>query len=450
MEELRQGILNQQYMSSQSSNSSYQNSNSSYQISNNIIDSIICKSIKKIGEHTISKIHKKNREKKYTAELISEIQNIFISYGTNNKLIIYDDSYEKICSLQTREWIYNILYYKSKINKAVDIIASSKKKLYIYNKIKNKYELMNELIIENNLLYLLSMGTYYISCCENTVFLCASLFDKLQGISKISIYENILMKSAIKINDNLIVFKSNKIASKGKSQLFLYNFRIKLDIQNFIKKSKENKEEYSFLYSPLGQALIIHNSKDPKEKAENRVLLFACKKYIKRQKNGIFALYNINQKLETQRFLSEKDKADSYFYNTKNFEPFCICPLLIVIESKYKIEPSVLTKESDYFLVGGFEKKTKQGLIKLYKIKYEEKLSIEYIQDIKLFDKYFKGFKGPISCITQSKKDGNLLITCWDGNVYLVNKPDISFYLKQDKEIEKSAIDFFPPKFVDC
>ena len=37
MEELRQGILNQQYMSSQSSNSSYQNSNSSYQISNNII-----------------------------------------------------------------------------------------------------------------------------------------------------------------------------------------------------------------------------------------------------------------------------------------------------------------------------------------------------------------------------------------------------------------------------
>ena len=42
------------------------------------------------------------------------------------------------------------------------------------------------------------------------------------------------MKSAIKINDNLLVFKSNKIASKGMSQLFLYNFRRKEDIPNFI------------------------------------------------------------------------------------------------------------------------------------------------------------------------------------------------------------------------
>ena len=35
------------------------------------------------------------------------------------------------------------------------------------------------------------------------------------------------MKSAIKINDSLLVFKSNKIVSNGMSQLFLYNFRIK-------------------------------------------------------------------------------------------------------------------------------------------------------------------------------------------------------------------------------
>ena len=60
MEKLRQEILNQKYISIQISNSSYQNSNS-------IIDSIIYKSIRKIGEHAISKKYKK-REKKYTVE----------------------------------------------------------------------------------------------------------------------------------------------------------------------------------------------------------------------------------------------------------------------------------------------------------------------------------------------------------------------------------------------
>ena len=71
-------------------------------------------------------------------------------------------------------------------------------------------------------------------------------------------------------------------------------------------------------------------------------------------------------------------------------------------------------------------------MIKLYKIIYDENnekvSSIEYIQDFKSYDNYFKGFKGPISCITQSKKDGNLLITCWDGNVYLVDKPFIHLF----------------------
>ena len=158
------------------------------------------------------------------------------------------------------------------------------------------------------------------------------------------IYEDILMKSAIKINDSLLVFKSNKIVSKGMSQLFLYNFRIKKYIPDFIQKGKEDKEEYSFLYSPLGQTSIIHISNDEKNDTENKILLFACKKYIKSQKNGIFVLYNFNEIIN--KFLSEKEKADSYFYNTDNFEPYCICPLLIV-ESKYSIEFLVETKETD-------------------------------------------------------------------------------------------------------
>ena len=88
-------------------------------------------------------------------------------------------------------------------------------------------------------------------------------------------------------------------------------------------------------------------------------------------------------------------------------------------------------------------------MIKLYKINYEindkeltqlSKFSIEYIQNVKILHDDFKGFKGPISCITQSKKDGNLLITCWDGKIHLVNYTILSLYFEQDEQIKKSFI----------
>ena len=75
-------------------------------------------------------------------------------------------------------------------------------------------------------------------------------------------------------------------------------------------------------------------------------------------------------------------------------------------------------------------------MIKLYKILYAQeydKIKIEYIQDIKLKDKIFTG---PISCITQSSTDGKILITCWDGNIYLFDYPKISYYVEYDEKIE--------------
>ena len=401
---------------------------------------------KKIGEHTFS-----SKDKNSTAEFITEIQNIFISFGTNNELNIYNDSYEKISTCPTEDWIYNVLYYNNKTNNTTGFAASSKKKIYIFSEEKNKsiYK-TSESPTDNNLLYLFSMeNNYYFSCCENTIFLYGSLFDKLQNQPKFTVYENKLMRSAIKIDNNFVAFKSNKISSKGVTQLLLFNFTKKKDTPEFLKK----EEEYSFIFSPLGQALIIHKShdKNANKDIENRILLFACKKYIKSQKNGIFAIYNMNDLLESQNNISDYDKADSYFYNTDNFNPYCICPLS-VNESKNILEVSLETKETNYFLVGGFEKKRNEGIIKLYKIIYEidekqfsklSKFSIEYIQDIKIFDKDFRGFKGPISCIIQSKKDGKVLITCWDGNIYLVYNLETSYYLNQDKEIKKPAIEFF-------
>ena len=40
----------------------------------------------------------------------------------------------------------------------------------------------------------------------------------------------------------------------------------------------------------------------------------------------------------------------------------------------------------------------------------------------------------PITCITQSNISGNILITCWDGNIYLFKPPNIDFFLNLDKK----------------
>ena len=78
-------------------------------------------------------------------------------------------------------------------------------------------------------------------------------------------------------------------------------------------------------------------------------------------------------------------------------------------------------------------------MIKLYKVNYGieyDQTTIDYIQDI-VFDKYFKDFKGAVSCITQSSKEGDILVSCWDGNVYLFGNINIDHYLIYDKEEEE-------------
>ena len=72
--------------------------NSSSQKSNITINSTFRRTIKKIGEHIYSNKDKNIIKKKYTAEFITEIKNIFVSGGTNNELVIYNYSYGKISS----------------------------------------------------------------------------------------------------------------------------------------------------------------------------------------------------------------------------------------------------------------------------------------------------------------------------------------------------------------
>jgi len=114
---------------------SYYSSNSSIQNSNSIINFNICKSIKKIGDHKIYKKNKKNIKKIYTAEFITDIQNIFVSCGTNNELIIYNDSYEKINIYKTEDWIYNASELDiSVIEKNLVFMHPLKKDRYLFSR----------------------------------------------------------------------------------------------------------------------------------------------------------------------------------------------------------------------------------------------------------------------------------------------------------------------------
>ena len=87
-------------------------------------------------------------------------------------------------------------------------------------------------------------------------------------------------------------------------------------------------------------------------------------------------------------------------------------------------------------MAGGFIPLKSKGIIKLYKIKYNNtpkpNFKIIFIQNYD-FQKYsnlykaynFKRFGGPISSIFQSKITGNIVVTCWDGYVYLFTPPNI-------------------------
>ena len=124
------------------------------------------------------------------------------------------------------------------------------------------------------------------------------------------------------------------------------------------------------------------------------------------------------------------------FYKTDNFEVNCFCPISIItnknkdynnIDDEYK--KNIQIEDTDFFFVGGYDLEKREGIIKLYKIIYGEKTintKIEFLQDIET-----DSIDSPINCIIQSKISGNILVTSYNGNIYLFTKPNINFYLNE-------------------
>ena len=217
---------------------------------------------------------------------------------------------------------------------------------------------------------------------------------------------HISFKGGIKINDNYLALSSNSILSNGKDKLFIYDIKNKIIIQEL---------DGSF-YFGINCLNIIDI--DFQNIGNKKILLGACKKYVPGQKNGIMVI-------DTE--IKKNEKLKYKFYPSDNFEVNCFCQ--IKISKEYKMI------KTNYFFVGGFDEDKREGIIKLYEIKYieEKNFDIIFLEDIEIKDKFCKFFNGSINCIIQNNT-GKLLVSCLDGNLYAFSQPNIKFYFREKEE----------------
>ena len=387
---------------------------------NNNINRIIKKIPTKLSEKNVidySKIVGRHQNGANSINILSN--DIIISFGINNEICIYK-FYNKIMELKIGNLEMN--YEKTifeRTNKDIDIVIFHKNKLiFVSINLENKTSYFN--IFEHHEISF----SFYLDVCskwkENSLYKkyrIDILFNNIQKqlleyIKKSNNDSLSQYQKGIIINKNLLVYIYNGGVSDDNKLLF-YNQTLKKNV-SIIRK-------YSFSKHPNGLYLI--------SKEDNKKILFcACQKYFKKQNNGIM-MVKIN--LE-----SKKKPLNYYFYKTNEFRVYCFCPLLN-INNNYIEE-----NEEQYFFVGGYNKNKKQGIIKLYKINYNKKnfkkSIIEPIKNITLEDNYFnrdkkdslKRFNSPITCITQDKVNGYILITCDNGNVYQFLPPNLDSFKK--------------------
>ena len=202
---------------------------------------------------------------------------------------------------------------------------------------------------------------------------------------------------AIRINDQYSAFTSYKTLLNGNEKIVFFNCNSKKIIE-------EIEDDYEFIKSPNNMTLI----KREEVKEKTKILLCACKKS---KKNGILL---IKMKIEDDFEISEKK-----FYETDKFEVHCFCPILEIFSEKILDQENKII-DTNFFLVGGYEEDKKIGKIKKYLINQNEE--IELNEDISIENNDDKNIGdvnlSTINCITQSKKNGNILLTSSDGNVY--------------------------------
>ena len=369
-----------------------------------------------IGKHNIA------------AKLFVELNNgFYLSGGYDNILILYDNQFrEKMRIKELKDWAFKVIEKKdSRIideNKTTLFCCLNKYLVSILLDTKNLKADIKEYMIEDRT---------FVNCIEmkennfiSTGFGCSSYYIDIYNKNS-QFAEHIIIdktyRGAIRLNDKNVALTSNSIMPNGENKLIFYNIKS--------KNISIIAENYSFTISNNNMSLIskekINNS--------NKILICACKKYRKGQKNGIL-LVNPNP--------GDSRRINNEFYDTGNYEVYCFCQIFLVknnnnnhnsINEKYK--RNIEINDTDYFFVGGFDLDKRIGIIKMFRLIFDEKISntkIEFVQDIIIDgEERFEDFDSPISNIYQSKLSGHIAVTCYNGNIYLFTPPNLNYYLEE-------------------
>ena len=379
-----------------------------------------------VSEYTIIRFKKIIAIHSNSVDYLYKLSNgYYISGGNQREVFIYDQNFNKI-EVYLKHKPIGICEIKYHDNKNIlKIIAYSYECLSLisYETYKNNRPLIQIYTISASHLLQIDRNKYVINNVKSGYI--SDDFSVENNFKKIFKYT---YYAGIKINEKLSAFTSNRIMPNGKDRLIIYNI-----ISNEIVYELEG---YSFSLSQNSLLLIkIENSLN-----KDKILICACKKYSSYQKNGILLVNTI---------IDDNQDIFDGFYETYNFEPYCLSQILLVNKSYENNKKSRKIYDTNYFFVGGFDQEKGIGAIKLYKINFEYQVyntTISFIQDI-IFDedKNFEGFDGPITSIIQTNDTGNFLISCYNGYVYLFSPANLNYFLFYDdiKESDYEKMKYF-------
>jgi hypothetical protein len=366
---------------------------------------------KEKDKHIILKVSKIIAINNPKLELIKELDNgFYIIEGIDNTLILCDSCFNILIKIDRFEDSIKNVYESSfpgKKSEEIQIICLSKEtySIIINTQTKEIRQIFKNLELKNINSFLKISSENYLFCSENGCFISNDPFNFNSREEDYTFLNNNSYKGIIKINESIVAMASNSCVKNGVDELIFCNVATK-----------------KIFYEIKGYPITFSNNCFSLMQTEknNKILLCSCKQYDSSQKNGILYL-----KIDTKKF-ENGEKIREYFYNTGSFQVLCFCPLFVTENNQIK--------NSDYFFVGGYENAQQKGMIKLFKIKYSENENSIDIQDIIIENgEESISFTKRISCIIQSKKTGDIVITSFDGNVYLCNSSNLKNFLQNKK-----------------
>jgi hypothetical protein len=335
----------------------------------------------------------------------------YIIGGEYNDLYIYDEFFEKRDKIKNNKkcFIENIYVNNKKDTVQIICCSRNRKETFLTDLNLKRNENMHtsshyNLGISGSDIIDIDIISKHIFCGVDGIFITDNLFYKPDQKKEIlKFIEDDSINGIFKISNNIVILIKNNINLNNENKLILY----KISNKSIITEIKG-----PLIKSGKDCSLISISNKQ-------KIVLCPCKKYRQTQRNGILFI-NI---LDIEN--CKNNNVNYFFYDTDKYEVNCFCPICTK-----KSEQIVENEDNiNYFLIGGFHHEKNISIIKLVQIYNNENLKNIHMQDIVFDNKEFKKIlRSQISCMIQSNT-GNILISFYTGEVCLLSKPNLDFFL---------------------